>query len=122
MGKSENHRHPCSICGKAFAARDLVPGAVIRPRVVEKIREDLPDWAPDGYVCREDVNRYRARYVHSILQSEKGELTALEQQVVDSLRDHEVLARDVDAAVDETWSLGERWADRIATPRRSMAW
>jgi uncharacterized membrane protein len=114
MGKFESHRHACSICGKTFPLRDLVPGAVIRDRVVERIREDRPAWSPEGFVCREDLNRYRARYVHTILQSEKGELTALEQQVLNSLRDHEVLAKDVDAEVDQTWTLGERWADRIA--------
>lgn len=49
------------------------------------------------------------------LESERGELTALEREVVHSLREHELLSANVDARFERAWSLGERLADRIAS-------
>jgi uncharacterized membrane protein len=59
--------------------------------------------------------KYRANYVHSLLLSEKGDLTNLEHEVLRSIREHEILTRNVDAEFEQSWSLGERMADRIAT-------
>jgi uncharacterized membrane protein len=49
------------------------------------------------------------------LESEKGELTSLENEVLTSLRDHETLSKNVDTEFEGEWTLGERLADRIAT-------
>jgi uncharacterized membrane protein len=50
-----------------------------------------------------------------LLESEKGELTSLENEVLTSLRDHETLSKNVDTEFEGEWTLGERLADRIAT-------
>jgi len=50
-----------------------------------------------------------------MLESEKGELSSLDQEVLESLRQHELLASNVDAEFEQEWTLGERLADRIAT-------
>jgi uncharacterized membrane protein len=103
-----------AICGKSFAPRDLIPGVAVRDVVADEIMRDHPDWSADKLICRLDLNRYRAKYVHTLLESEKGELTSLEQEVVHSLREHETLAKDVDTEFEQEWSFGERLADRIA--------
>ena len=104
----------CAICGKSFAARDLVPGVAVRDAVAEEILRDHPDWSSARFICRADLNRYRAKYVHSPLESEKGDLTSLEQEVVHSLQEHETLSKNVDTKFEEEWTYGERLADRIA--------
>jgi len=106
--------HLCAVCGKTFPNRDLVPGAAVRDPITEEIVRDHPDWSPESFICRPDLAKYRTMYVHSLLESEKGELTILEQDVLDSIQDHELLAKNVEAAFDQKWSLGERLADRIA--------
>ena len=115
MTHARHERYTCTICGKEFTRRDVVPGGVISDRVVQLIQRDHPDWSSAGYVCRADLTRYRSLYVHGILESEKGELSVLEQEVVRSMREHEVLATNVDAEFEQAWSLGERLADRIAS-------
>jgi uncharacterized membrane protein len=114
MTKTGNHRRTCAICGKTFAPRDVVSAAFVRDAVVDEIRRDHPEWSPDSVICRPDLGRYRSKYVHSILESEKGDLTSLEQEVLHSLREHEILATNVDAEFEREWSFGERLADRIA--------
>jgi len=108
-------RDICAICGKTFSTRDLIPGGVIRDTVAKEIQLDHPEWSPDSLVCRPDLNRFRAKYVHRLLESERGELTSLEQEVVDSLRAQEFLTKDLEAEFAQEWSFGERLADRIAT-------
>lgn len=114
MSKKANQQQTCRICGKAFSARDLVRGAAVRDVVAKEILRDHPDWSPESFICRPDLNRYRATYVHSLLESEKGEITSLEQEVLHSLRDHELLAKNLEVEFEQEWSFGERLADRIA--------
>ncbi|HEX7229480.1 MAG TPA: DUF1003 domain-containing protein [Candidatus Binatia bacterium] len=104
----------CGICGKTFALRDLVPGIALRDAVVQQILHEHADWSQEKFICRSDLNRYRGQYVHSLLESEKGELTSLENEVLISLRDHETLSKNVDTEYEGEWTLGERLADRIA--------
>jgi uncharacterized membrane protein len=52
--------------------------------------------------------------VQSLLEDEKGELTTLEQEVVQSLREHEIVSANIDATFDEKLSFGDRLADKIA--------
>jgi uncharacterized membrane protein len=59
--------------------------------------------------------RYRTNYVHSLLHSERGELSSLEQEVLHSMREHELLTKNVEAEFEQRWSLGERLADKLAT-------
>lgn len=90
-------------------------GAVVRPAVTEAIRQAHPDWSPEQFICLADLATFRGKYVHSLLESEKGELTSLEQDVLRSLREHETLSSNVDAELEQEWTFGQRLADRIAT-------
>ena len=114
MTRASTAQHACAVCGKAFPARQLVPAAAVREALAELIRRDHPDWAPDAAICRADLSRYGAEYVESVLQSERGDLSTLEQEVLQSLRDHETLATNVDVESDKARTFGERLADRIA--------
>ena len=115
MPRNAESRRVCAVCGKSFAARGVVRGGVVREAVSELIAREHPGWSHDSFICRADLARYRGQYVHQLLESEKGELTELERQVVKSLRDHEILTSNVDAQFEREWSLGERLADRVAT-------
>jgi uncharacterized membrane protein len=107
-------RQLCAICGKTFSGSELVPGAAVRDVVAREIVRDHPGWSPQSFICRPDMAKYRAQYVHSLLETEKGELSSLEEEVLHSIRDHELLAKNVDAEFEQKWTLGERLADRIA--------
>jgi len=105
----------CGICGKTLGMRQLVAGALIRDELVPLIQKDHPAWTTEDYICREDLAQYRAQYVHSLLESEKGDLSSLELEVVRSIKEHELLSANVDARFERDWTFSERLADRIAT-------
>jgi uncharacterized membrane protein len=108
-------RETCMICGKDVPPRDAVQLDVVRPAIVERIREDYPDLPADAFICRADLDRYRSSYVSEMLLRERGELTQLEEEVVQSLADHEILAENIEAEFEEHRTFGERMSDRLAT-------
>ena len=73
-----------------------------------------PTWSAAGYICVDDLNRFRNAYVQSLLQDERGELSSLDRSVLESLARHETLAQDVEAEFQNKFSFGERLADQIA--------
>jgi uncharacterized membrane protein len=48
------------------------------------------------------------------MERDRGELTALEQEVLNSLRAGQVVADNLNLEFDQTLTLGERLADQVA--------
>lgn len=112
--KKDNETVKCQICKTEKKAGEMVPAGMVRGAIAEKIRAAHPDWSPGGYICLADLNQFRDEYVQGIIRQDKGELTRLENQVVKSLRDQELLTRNINDEFDRQATLGERLADRIA--------
>jgi uncharacterized membrane protein len=87
---------------------------MIRAPLVERIRSAFPSWSEDGFICHDDLNRFRGEYVQVLMEQEKGELSSLERSVIESLARQETLAENIEAQFQKKLSLGERLADRIA--------
>jgi uncharacterized membrane protein len=114
MAKSQTRTKICQICKKAKNPSEVVLGEVIRESVADVIRKTNPDWSPQGYICLTDLNAFRSQHIQNVLETEKGELSQLEEEVLQSMRQHELLARDINEEFDQQLSLGEHLADRIA--------
>ena len=95
--RSRPVRFRCVICGKEKPAKDTLRLDVVRPNLLEKIREAHPDLPAEGFICIDDLDHFRSAYVGELLRSERGELTNLEQEVVRSLAEHEMVAENTEA-------------------------
>ena len=69
---------------------------------------------PDNLICRRHLTAERTRYVEQLLERERGEISALERQVVESLAKEQTVARDTETAWMDTRTFGERVADFVA--------
>lgn len=87
---------------------------MLRPMVVDVIKKSFSDWSSEGFICTEDMNRFRTEYVFSLIEAEKGELSELEREVVESLATHEILSSHVDQEYESNLTLGQRLSDMIA--------
>ena len=105
----------CQICGKTRRETELVPAALVRPAVADVIRRAHSEWSPSGFVCVADLNGFRSQYVQGLLETEKGELTTLEEDVLRSLKEHEILSSNVEQEFATGLTVGERMSDRIAS-------
>ena len=108
-------RFRCVLCGKDKPAREIVRLDVVRPNLLDRIRDAYPDLPGEGFVCIDDLDRFRSSYVSELLRSERGELTRLEQDVVQSLADHETLAENIETEFEGHRTFGERLSDHLAT-------
>jgi len=111
------HNQPklCGVCGRPTPADELMPFDVVRTQISEILRRTRPEWGEGGLVCLEDLHQARSTYVAEMLEQERGEMTALEQEVVRSLREQELLSQNVNLEFDRQLTFGERVADHVAT-------
>ena len=107
--------YQCQVCKKVKSQNELVPSALIRPAIIKIIQNTYPDIRDTGYICYDDLSIFRNKYIQQMLEEEKGELTALDQSVVQSFKDNEILAKNIEAEYEEKLKPGERIADKIAT-------
>ncbi|MEZ6131422.1 MAG: DUF1003 domain-containing protein [Planctomycetaceae bacterium] len=114
MSKHRTSLQECRICHRSFPLSAMMPGEMVRPVVSELILAEHPDWTNEGYLCLSDLNRYRGQYVQKVLETEQGELTSLEDEVLLSMRQHELLAANVDVDFDGARTIGQRIADVVA--------
>ena len=109
-----NHTETCQVCRAPFPLARLTPAGLVRPALLERIRRERPDWSDRGFICRHDLNRFRADYIQEMLTQERGSLSSLEHSVVQSIERHETLASNVEEQLAKSMTPGERLADRIA--------
>ena len=113
--KTPSESRSCQVCGKDAAQADLIASSSVRPVVVNVIRQDYPEWSDEGFICADDLNRFRYDYVRSLIETERGELSDLEKEVLESLASHEILSTHVDKEYDSTLTFGQRLSDKIAS-------
>jgi uncharacterized membrane protein len=104
----------CPICQKQKKRNEMIAGELVRGPIAEMIQKTHPDWSQGDFICITDLNEFRARYVREALEKDKGELTALEEQVSRSLKEQELLSKNVNLEFDRKLTLGERLADGVA--------
>ncbi len=114
LAVAENARPQCQICHLAKAPSAMTSVELIRPSLTEFIRKKVPDFDSGGLICQQDLGQFRQDYVKEVLQDEIGELTTLDQEVVESLREHEILSENIGNQFDKKLTFGERLSDQIA--------
>lgn len=115
MSKSRHETGQCSICGRVLPHWDFAPAESIRTPILVEIREQVPDWDTDRPICNRCLNGFRAEHMRRLLEDEKGELTALETQVLDSMREQDLMVANVNERFERQLTFGERLSDQLAS-------
>jgi uncharacterized membrane protein len=110
--EAEEKKRVCQICGAV--GLELRPAVLVRQGVSECIRLDRGQWNEQGWICENDLQKYRSRYVESLIDTVKGQLTGIEREVLDSIEETHILARNPLEDAGKTLTFGQRLADRIA--------
>src|SRR6187397_2515971 len=104
----------CQICKKSKSPNSGMIAELIRPSLLEFIKKAIPGLDSKGFTCFDDLGEFRKNYVKEVLQEEIGELSALDQEVIESLEQHEILSSDIEKQFEKKLTFGERLSDRIA--------
>src|SRR5206468_830217 len=105
----------CQVCKKPKSPNSGMIAELIRPSLLEFIKKKLPDLDSNGFICLDDLGEFRKDYIKEVLEDEIGELSALDQEVVESLEQHEILSSDIEKQFEKKLTFGERLSDHIAS-------
>ena len=105
---------PCQVCGNHKRSNELVPAGSVPGQIEDLIRKEYPAWSREGYICTADLNHFRAQYIREILETERDELSSLEENIRESMKDHELTAKNVNIEFDQQLSFGDKVSDRLA--------
>ncbi|WP_420421976.1 DUF1003 domain-containing protein [Simkania sp.] len=104
----------CEVCQKTFPYRKLFPIRLIRPTVLDTAIQANPALNLNGYICQEDLRTLRTKHVASILERDKGAISKLDEEVLKSLQNQDLVVENVNKKFERRLSIGERLADIIA--------
>ena len=99
---------------KEFSKSEKISGQTIRPLILDLIKKDNPDFNSNKSCALTELNFYRQKYIGEYLVKEVGELSELEDTVLDSLKNRNTLVDKIED-VDATPTIGQRLADKVAT-------
>ena len=103
----------CAISGKPIGPDGGVPCSALRPLLLQFIRKAHPLIKDEDWIEKVTLAELKAAYVEDALSEELGEITDLEREVIESLREHEIVSASP-AETDDERTFGERLSDRIA--------
>jgi uncharacterized membrane protein len=108
-------KNKCQICGKDETQVEILPSIIVRPSVSDLIKTQHPNWNIKGFICKEDLQKYRKEYLSKLIADEKGELSNLELDVINKLTDYESISSNVNKEFIAKLTFGERISDIIAS-------
>lgn len=104
----------CCICHQAKEADEGQIADLVRPSLLESLQKRHPQCLGSEFICFDDLGNARKEYVKEVLQEEIGELSSLDEEVVESLRQHEIVSSDLSKEFDRKLTFGEALSDKIA--------
>ncbi|MEY2480370.1 MAG: hypothetical protein QOI04_1297 [Verrucomicrobiota bacterium] len=114
MSDTEQPKLVCAICQKSKAPNAGMIAELVRPTLSEFMRKRVPAVEARSFICFDDLGTFRKDYVKEVLQEEIGELSTLDDEVIESLKQHEILSQNLSKQFDRELTFGERLSDRIA--------
>lgn len=105
----------CSVCHRYFEPETMRNCASLASGITALIQGDIPGWRPEGWICRGDLTQYRARYLERLLGAERGALSELDREVIDSFATGAPITEYIEPAFEERRTLGEQASDAVAS-------
>lgn len=105
----------CQVCGSTKPWRELLAASLVRDSVAGLIQSKVPGWSAEALICTACLNRFRSEYVQQQMADELGELSRVEQEVLQSLKESELIADNINVEYEKHLTVGDRVADRVAS-------
>ncbi len=104
----------CSVCGKNFPEEKTISGYGIRHEIENLIRAEHPDWNDGCFICENDFDLFRRKYVLNLVTEERGKIEKLEEEVVNSIHESDLLSKNSNVSYSEKTSVGAKISDNVA--------
>lgn len=109
----ENYKS--SISNLDFTKDEIVLATNIRDSIFKLIQEEHPTFDRNSKIAVSELNRYRQKYLENYLLKDAGELSELEQDVLKSMTNHEMISKKPEELNQNSYTFGENLADKVAS-------
>lgn len=99
---------------KEISIQEAIRIDSVRPSIMDLIKIQAPDFDINGFISINELNKLIEMHIKNLLELDKGELTKLDNEVLESLVKHDLLSKNIDEELDDEITFGERLADKIA--------
>ncbi|MBO0591140.1 DUF1003 domain-containing protein [Cellulophaga sp. E16_2] len=103
-----------NISQKEFPINEKFVGGTIRKSIFDIIIKDYPSFTKKSFLALSELNIYRQKYLSNYLIKEVGELSSLENDVLETIANNEMITTKSTAEDSADYSVGQRLADRVA--------
>jgi len=104
----------CEVCRKDFPLKEVLPAGAVRQTVIDTAKKVLDKFNCKGHVCFNCLRSLRSMHIEQLLMKERGDLSKLEREVLDSIKQHEIYNKNMNKKFETSMTLGERLADKMA--------
>ncbi|MCZ2356918.1 MAG: DUF1003 domain-containing protein [Bacteroidia bacterium] len=87
----------------------------IREPTFNFIKTNLPDFDKEHYISLAELNHYRRLYLTFLIEQEKGDLAAIDKDVMQAIKSNSILSENIQEEIDAKLTLGQRIADKVAS-------
>ena len=91
-----------------------IKGEDIREGVFNLIQIQYPDFSKSDFISISELNQYRRLYLTSLITEEKGELAAIDQDVMNAIQNNAILSENIQDEIESELTFGEKIADQVA--------
>ncbi|SDB85768.1 DUF1003 domain-containing protein [Williamwhitmania taraxaci] len=103
------------LSNKEFPISEKISAKVIRHSILNLIQKDNPHFSHDSFLSVSELNHYKGKAISDYLVREVGELSELEKTVLTSMTDNTTLSDKIDGDDQQTFTIGQRIADKVAS-------
>lgn len=87
----------------------------LREGIFNLIQTQHQNFDKEGYISLSELNQYRRLYITSLISQERGEMAALDNNVLEAIKNNSILTENIQDEIDTTVTFGQRIADKVAS-------
>ncbi len=91
-----------------------IKGQDLREGIFNLIQSQFPAFTKDDYISNSELNLYRRLYLTSLILQEKGELAAIDQEVMEAIKNNSILSENIQEQKEGKLTFGQKLADQVA--------
>lgn len=111
---NKNEIITCCVCKKDFQEDMVISGYGIHKEIKTLIKKENPDWNDRCYICQDDFNKLRRKYILNLVTEERGKIEKIEEEVVNSIHESDLLSENPNSTYQGITSAGDKIADKVA--------
>lgn len=103
-----------SLSNAKVRPNEAIYGNDIRQEVFLFIQSHHPDFSEKSVISIAELNQYRRRYLAQLIEEQKGDMEAIDQEIMDAIRNNSILSENIEEIIESKETFGNYLADKIA--------